>query len=196
MTSTATHALAAGRPSAGAFDPDEALRRCAKGDRAALRALYEHEGPRMVGVAMRIVRRRALADEAVQDAFVQIWRRAETYDPALGSALTWIYAIVRHRALNILRDEARTEQLPEVETASEEEGAEHEDPEAMVLRLADGTALRRCLERLEPRRREAIVLAYVHGLTHAELAGRLQVPLGTMKSWIRRGLGSLRECLQ
>ena len=171
---------------------EEALLRCAAGERAALRALYDAEAPRMLGVALRILRRRALAEEAVQDAFVQVWRNAGRFDPARGGARAFLYAILRNRALNILRGEARTDLTDAVdhEVPSEEAG-----PEEVVERLSEAGALRRCLEGLDPRRRRAIVLAYAHGLTHGELAGRLGLPLGTVKSWLRRSLLSLKECL-
>ena len=91
------------------LDLADALRRCAAGERSALRAVYDAEAPRMTGVAMRLLRRRALAEEAVHDTFMQVWQRAATYDPARGEARTWLYAILRHRALNILRTEARVD---------------------------------------------------------------------------------------
>ncbi len=176
-----------------AFDVNDVLRRCAGGDRVALRALYDREAARMLGIAMRLLRRRALAEEAVQDAFVQIWRRADSFDPARGDGRTWIYAVLRHRALNILRGESRTDLVDDFEPMALQ--SEDDDPETLVSKLSDAGALRRCLERLEADRRQAIVLAYVHGLSHGELAGRMGVPLGTAKSWIRRSLTTLRECL-
>jgi RNA polymerase sigma factor (sigma-70 family) len=172
---------------------DQALLRCAEGDRSALRLIYDEEAARMLGVAVRLLRRRALAEEAVQEAFVQVWRKAATFDAARGEARTWIYAILRNRALNILRGEGRTDLVDDFEPMGL--ASSEDSPEAVVLRLSDAGALKRCLERLDPVRRQAILLAYVHGLTHGELAGRLSVPLGTMKSWIRRSLLSLRECL-
>jgi RNA polymerase sigma factor (sigma-70 family) len=174
-------------------DLDTAVRRCAAGDRRALRAIYDAEAPRMLGVAQRLLRRPALAEEAVHDAFVQIWQRADSFDPARGRARSWIYAILRHRALNILRGEVRTDLVEDFEPMGL--ASEADDPEALVARLSDEGALRRCLGRLDATRRNVIVLAYVHGLSHGELAGRLGVPLGTMKSWIRRSLLALRECL-
>ncbi len=175
------------------FDCDAALRACASGDRAALHALYASEARRMIGVARRILKRDALAEEAVHDSFVQIWRQAASFDPARGAARTWIYAIVRHRALNILRGETRTDLVDDLEPFGLE--APDESPEAAMLRLSESGRLRACLERLEAPRRAALLLAYVNGLTHGELAGRFGVPLGTMKSWVRRSLLSLRECL-
>lgn len=183
-----THAFAA-----TGIDIEAALARCASGDEAALRSIYDAEAGRMLGVALRLLRRRALAEEAVHDTFVQVWRAARTFDPARGSGRTWIYAILRNRALNILRDEARSDLV--ADPVGEEVASEEEDPESVVARLSDADALKRCLQGLEPRRRTAIVLAYVHGLSHGELAGRLSIPLGTIKAWIRRGLLSLKECL-
>ncbi|ODN71782.1 ECF RNA polymerase sigma factor SigK [Methylobrevis pamukkalensis] len=91
----------------------EAIRACAAGDRAALRRLYEHEASRMLGIAIRILRRRDLAEEAVQDAFLQVWRKADGFDAARGNGRAWLYAIVRNRALNILRDGRREDLLPD-----------------------------------------------------------------------------------
>lgn len=167
---------------------------CAAGDRRAVERLYAIEAGRMIGVAERILRRRALAEEAVQDCFVQVWRHAARFDGALGSGRTWIYAILRNRALNILRNESRTDLVEDPDRF--DRPSEDEDPEAAVARLSDAGALRRCLERLDPRRRAAVVLAYTQGLTHGELAGRLGLPLGTVKSWIRRSLMSLKDCLE
>jgi RNA polymerase sigma-70 factor (ECF subfamily) len=172
---------------------NDALRACAAGDRAALRQVYDAEAARMLGVALRLLRRRALAEEAVHDTFMQVWQKASTFDPKRGEGRTWLYAILRNRALNILRTENRTDLVDDFEPMGLE--APEEDAETLVMRLSDAGILRRCLERLEPKRREAVLLAYVHGLSHGELAGRLGVPLGTMKSWIRRSLLQLKECM-
>jgi RNA polymerase sigma-70 factor (ECF subfamily) len=172
---------------------EDAIRRAANGDQLAVREIYDAEAPRMLGVALRLVRRRALAEEAVHDTFVQLWRKGASYDSTRGEARSWLYAILRNRSLNILRDENRTD-LVEDFTSMEAQTPE-EDAEAAVIRLSDAGALKRCLERLDPVRRRAILLAYVEGLTHGELAGRLGVPLGTVKSWIRRSLTSLKECM-
>ncbi|TCT08131.1 sigma-70 family RNA polymerase sigma factor [Aquabacter spiritensis] len=187
-----THESGAAAGEAG-FDVAATLAACAGGDRTALHRLYEAEADRMLGVARRILKRDALAEEAVHDSFVLIFRQAARFDPARGSGRTWIYAILRNRALNILRGEKRTDFVDDYEPFGLE--AEDESPEAALVRLSESGRLRACLERLEAPRRTAILLAYVNGLTHGELAGRFGVPLGTMKSWIRRSLLSLRECL-
>jgi RNA polymerase sigma-70 factor (ECF subfamily) len=177
----------------GDFDVTAALRRCARGDRTALRDLFEAEAPRMLGVALRIVRDRATAEDVVQDAFVRIWRSAAGFDPTRGAGRAWVHALVRNLALNVVRDAARTDTVDDPATLAD--AAAVEGGEDVLARLADGDALRRCLERLDAPRRHALVLAYVHGFTHGEIAGRLGAPLGTCKAWIRRGLASLRECL-
>jgi RNA polymerase sigma-70 factor (ECF subfamily) len=166
-----------------------ALARCAAGERSALRVIYDIEAPRMVGVARRLLRRQDLAEEATQEAFVRVWRAARSFDPQRGSARTWLYAILRNCALSILRDEGRY--------TSDDGDPDDAAPTADsgIDRLPASSALRRCLEQLEAPRRSVVVLAYVHGLSHAELAGRLGVPLGTVKSWVRRSLLSLQECM-
>ncbi len=171
----------------------QALTGCAAGERAALKAIYDTLAPRMVGVALRMLRRRDLAEEVVHDTFLRIWEKAASFDPARGAAQTWIFAILRHRALNVLRGEARTDLVDDFEPMGL--AAPEPDGEAVVAALSEAGALRLCLERLEPQRREAIVLAYIRGLSHGELAGRLGQPLGTVKSWIRRSLLALRDCM-
>ena len=166
-----------------------ALRRCAQGDRPALRVVFDNEAAAMLGIAYRILRRRDLAEEIVQEAFVRVWRNAASYDPELGSVRSWLFAIVRNLALNALRDGRR--ELPLGDDAA---GSEHE-AHSMSGRLAENSALRRCLERLDENRRSCLLLAYVGGFSHGEIAGRLGAPLGTVKAWIRRGLQALRECM-
>jgi len=176
-----------------AADDIGALRAVATGDRRALRALYDREAPRMIGIAQRIVRRRELAEEAVQEAFIRIWNRASDYDPSLGSPRAWMYTIVRRLALNMVRDGRREDLVDDDALAAlADAGAPHDEA---LARLADGSALRRCLERLDSKRRDSLVLAYVGGLSHGEIAGRLGIPLGTVKAWIRRSLLALRECM-
>lgn len=170
-----------------------ALLACAAGDKSALRRIYDAESPRMIGVALRMLKRRALAEEAVQDAFVLVWRHAARFDPQRGSGLTWLYAILRNRSLSILRDEKRTE--TSATPVTEDTASEEDDPETVMARLSDAKALHACLDRLPPQRRGLVLLAFVQGLSHGEIAGRLGLPLGSVKSWIRRSLLTLKECL-
>lgn len=190
FTESAGRAHPASRSTA---DLAHALVGCARGDQDSLRLIYDRLAPQMTGVAIRLLRRRELAEEVVHDAFVKVWAKAHSFDPERGEAHSWIFAILRHQAINVLRGESRTELVDDFEPIAST--ADGPDADSLVTSLAQAGALRRCLEALEPARREAIVLAYARGLSHGELAGRLGIPLGTVKSWIRRGLLALRECM-
>ncbi len=123
---------------------------------------------------------------------MQVWQQAARFDPARGSGEAWLVSLARYRALDIVRRRGR-----EVLT---EEPPEQADPApdalARLAQSAEGAALQRCLDRLDPERRSVILLAFVQGLSHTDLATRLDAPLGTVKSWIRRGLAALRACLE
>jgi RNA polymerase sigma-70 factor, ECF subfamily len=176
------------------FDYEAAVLACARGERFALRALYDREGRWLLGVAQRIVRDRERAEDVLHDAFVQIWQGASTFQPELGSARGWMYTIVRHRALKEARDGGRLEAMdPQLLTdLADTQQASAGEAE---LRALDGDSLERCLQRLEASRRACLMHAFVDGYTHEQIAQRLNTPLGTVKSWIRRSLASLKECL-
>lgn len=163
------------------------------GDRAALGELFSLEAGRLIAVARRIVRRSELAEEIVQEAFVAAWRNARRFDPSRGRARGWLTTIVRNRALNMVRDGAR------IELSSPEDIALYRDrsgeAQTAFLSLGEGDALRNCLERLEEQRRTSILLAYVVGYSHGEIAAELDAPVGTVKAWIRRGVVALQDCL-
>jgi RNA polymerase sigma factor (sigma-70 family) len=150
------------------------------------------EGGRMLGVARRMLRRVDLAEDAVQETLVLVWRRAHQFDATRGSARGWVYAILRNRCLTLLRREDR-------EVATEPEAFDREADRMVVdqafERLATTSDLRRCLEGLDEQTRRAILSSYLLGYSHGEIAGRMEAPLGSVKSWVRRGLGKLRECL-
>ena len=179
---------------ASAAEPDDTaalLHRCAGGDRAAFRLLYDRWSDRLYGIALRITRQAPLAADATQEAFVQIWQQAHRYDAERGAPETWLISIVRYRAVDIARRRSR-------EVAGyEPEEREDEAPDALarLVRTAEGAALQRCLAELQEDRRRLVVLAFVGGLSHSELAKRMRVPLGTVKSWLRRSLIALRQCL-
>lgn len=191
MTNFAPAPAPAGVP-APDFDYESALEACARGERFALRALYEREARWLLGVAQRIVRDHDTAHDVLQEAFLQIWQRAASYQRALGSARGWIYTVVRHRALDEVRKLRREMPVGDDLEALADRHALHE---AGQVAASDGAALDRCLQTLEERKRECIVYAFVEGYTHEQIAERLTTPVGTVKSWIRRGLIALKECL-
>lgn len=186
-------------PAADHFDYDTALAACAVRDVVALRRLYEHAAPYLLGVAMRIVRDRATAEDVLHDAFVKVWNHAHTFDPARGAARGWLFSLVRHQALNVVRDRLRLV-LPDEEMAQAIEndtalaaaagGAHAGETRVMMSRLSI------CLDELDTPKRDSILYAYVDGCSHGEIAARLGAPLGSVKAWVRRGLQTLKECMQ
>ncbi|MFJ2386444.1 MULTISPECIES: sigma-70 family RNA polymerase sigma factor [Pseudomonas] len=169
------------------FDYEARLAACARGERQALRDLYVQESPRLLGVAKRLVRDTALAEDIVHEAFIKIWAGAAGFDPARGSARGWMFSVTRHLALNLLRDHGRETPLnDDHHSVADDDGFEA---------AAHSARIHRCLEQLEPERRHCILHAYVDGYSHAQIASRLDTPLGTVKAWIKRSLNALRECM-
>jgi RNA polymerase sigma-70 factor (ECF subfamily) len=165
---------------------------CARQDRQAFQRLYERTSPQLLACLIRILRSRPLAEDALQDVFVQVWRRAGQFDDGRGSAWGWLVSVARYRAIDMRRREGRmvVEPLADVEQLPDE--VEPQD----TLGTRATKALENCVAALQPRQRECIVLAYQGGLTHTEVAGTIGEPLGSVKSWIRRGLVALKRCLE
>jgi RNA polymerase sigma-70 factor (ECF subfamily) len=162
------------------------LKRCAARDRSALRTVYDAMSPLMLGIALRLLRNRALAEDTVQEAFLQIWRNAGHFNPARGSARAWMIGVLRYRALDRLDLEARHATQGDVPDIAE----------AAPVSIEDRTALAGCLAELPDASRQSVLLAFVEGLSHPEIALSLGKPLGTVKSWIARGLAALKQCLE
>jgi RNA polymerase sigma-70 factor, ECF subfamily len=169
----------------------ELMRRTAAGDKSAFGELYHATSAKLFGVALRICGRREIAEEVLQEAFVAVWGRAKDYDPVRGSVMTWLVTIVRHCAIDQLRHQ---QSRPEGHTAPEEllssfVAASRSDT-GIEMR-----ALQRCLDELDPQPRKTVLLAYLYGLTRDEIAARLKVPVGTVKSSLWRSLERLQRCL-
>ncbi len=171
------------------FDYEACLASCSQGDRQALRDLYQQESARLLGVAQRIARDNALAEDILHDVFLRIWTRSSSFDPTRGSARGWIFSITRHLALNFVRNHGREVHIDgQAETAM----AEHLDTFEYQARSG---RIYTCLELLDPARRNCILHAYVDGYSHSEIAQKVGAPLGTVKAWIKRSLAALRECM-
>lgn len=175
------------------------LGRVALGDRAAFRQLYERTSAHLFGVALRILNRRDLAEEVLQESFVAVWGRAADYRSSGGLPMTWLISIVRNRALDLVRSATlrretgmpRNEDGDEVDLPSDDPG-----PLEVLGRAIESMNIRTCMESLDAAHRQSLALAYYHGLSHSEVAERMAAPLGSVKAWVRRGLERLKRCLE
>lgn len=174
----------------------------AKQDAQAFRSLYEVSSPKLFGFVMRILQQRELAEEVLQDSFVNIWNNASSYQSSLASPMTWMTTIVRNRAFDLLRKLNNGQHLNvsydtdafETEVWQAMESQDATPIQALEL-SQDAASLAHCMSRLEGLHRQAMSLAYFHDLSHSEVAEQMQLPMGTVKSWIRRGLEKLKVCL-
>jgi RNA polymerase sigma factor (sigma-70 family) len=183
-------------------DPDaylmDLLDRIAVRDEAALKALYEHASSKLYGLAVRVVGNREWAEDVLQEAFMTIWRAAADYRASLSPPMAWLGLIVRSRGLDFLRRRTAdrsgvTQELDEVLADTLEGDAPN--PMDTTHASQQAWALHQCMARLDQRQREVVSLAYLRDLSHSELAEQLKLPLGTVKTWIRRGLEQLRVCM-
>lgn len=173
----------------------------ANGDTAAFQVLYQETGSHLFALLLRMLKRRDWAEDALQDSLLKVWRKSETYSPDKGSPTTWLFTIARHRALDILRA-----QKPEDRYSApvDEDGEaieldvvdEGQNPERNAIQGEGIGRLERCMNSLLDAERNSVMLAYYEGYTHPELSVALNAPLGTVKSWVRRGLAKLRTCLE
>jgi RNA polymerase sigma-70 factor (ECF subfamily) len=175
------------------------LAACGRKDEAAFSRLYQSTSSKLFGVAVRILRREDWAEEVLQDCYVSIWNHAGSFDAGLSAPMTWMTSIVRNRCLDWLRRPRLEVSLARADDDGEDplESVPSEDPGPLdeLARSADAKALGECLRRLEPKQRQAIMLAFYEGLSHSELASHMREPLGTVKTWVRRGLERLKGCL-
>lgn len=172
----------------------QTLQRVGRGDRAAFRRVYEATSAKLHGVCLRILQDRQLAEDVLQDVYVTIWRKAEGFDASRASPITWLATIARNRSI----DRLRSPSVVRTARPLDEAFAVADDaplPESSVEAADEARRLHGCLDTLEDKARGAIRTAFFDGETYETLARREGVPLGTMKSWIRRGLARLRECL-
>jgi RNA polymerase sigma factor (sigma-70 family) len=182
------------------------LARAGLGDRAAFAALYERTSAQLFGVVLRIQRDRAQAEDLLQEIYVSVWKAAAGFDAARSQPMTWLTGIARNRAIDSLR---RAQAQPRFETGPAPGDADDDAPDrleqlpddadgplALLDKASDARALGQCLQHLSPPQRQSVALAFYDGLTHAEVAERLREPLGTVKSWVRRALITLRGCLE
>ena len=174
----------------------------AKHDAKAFKELYESSSPKLFSFILRILQNRELAEEVLQESFVNIWNNAASYQSSLASPMTWMTTIVRNRAFDLLRKLNNGQHLQVSYETDEFENnlwqtmeSPDANPEQALGLSQDAASLARCMTKLEGLHRQAMSLAYFHDLSHSEVADQMQLPIGTVKTWIRRGLEKLRLCL-
>jgi RNA polymerase sigma-70 factor (ECF subfamily) len=183
------------------------LGRTGLGDRAAFAALYERTSAHLHAVVLRIQRDRGQAEDILQEVYVNVWRAARSFDAAQSQPLTWLTSIARNRAIDSLR---RSQARPQVQSHAPGGAREEEEEESVYDRIADeaagpldlldrasdARALSACMDQLSAAQRQSLALAFYQGLSHSEVAEQMREPLGTVKSWVRRALLALKDCLQ
>ena len=165
----------------------------AKGDEAAFERLYEATRAKLFGVVLRILRRQDLAEEVIQEAYVKIWNNAGRFNPGMASPITWMVSIARNRAIDVVRK--RSETSIEEEPAAMEVASDTPDPLARREMTEELKRILECVGQLDPERQKLVLLAYYNGWSREQLAEKFNTPLNTVKTWLRRSMLEIRECL-
>jgi RNA polymerase sigma-70 factor (ECF subfamily) len=180
------------------------LARAGLGDRQAFATLYERTSGHLFAVLLRIQRDRAQAEDLLQEVYVAVWKAAASFDAARSQPMTWLTSIARNRAIDSLR---RAQAQPKTDSTSRDDDDDRPDatealaddgpgPLELLGRASEARQLQHCMEHLSPPQRQSVALAFFDGLSHAEVADQLRQPLGTVKSWVRRALMTLKGCLE
>lgn len=179
------------------------LARAGIGDKVAYATLYQRTSAHLFGVVLRINRDRAQAEDILQEVYINVWRAASGFDAAQSQPLTWLTSIARNRAIDSLRRQQAQPQMQANPAPQDEDNDvyaqmadERPGPLDLLTRAADARALGACMETLGAPQRQSVALAFFDGLSHAEVAQQMREPLGTVKSWVRRALLSLKACLE
>jgi RNA polymerase sigma factor (sigma-70 family) len=174
------------------------IEQISKKDPSALEELYRATSSKMLGIAMRVIGNREQAEDVIQEAYLKVWRIAQDYRQSLSPPIAWMGIIVRSRALDVLRKNATEKHLTGIDVEGDDRDVLDDNasnPMDTAFASDQAWALHECLKKIEPKPREVLVMAYYKDLSHGELAAQLKMPLGTVKTWIRRSLEQLRVCL-
>lgn len=182
------------------------LSRVALGDRAAFDTLYRHTSAHLLGVVLRIQSNRAQAEDVLQEVYINVWRAAQSFNPALSQPTTWLVSIARNRAIDSLRRKQTQVNTISSTLVGPEEDSEHDlldqiadtapGPQEQLERATEARALQHCMDTLSSEQKSSLALAYYQGLSHSEVAEQMGHPLGSVKSWVRRGMQALKSCLE
>jgi len=182
------------------------ISRVALGDRAAFDTLYKHSSSHLLAVILRIQGNRAQAEDVLQEVYINVWRAAQSFNPALSQASTWLVSIARHRAIDSLRRKQTEVNTISSTVAGPDEDTTHDlldtiaddapGPHEQLEKAAEARALHQCMQNLSAEQKSSLALAYYQGLSHAEVAEQMGQPLGTVKSWVRRAMQALKTCLE
>jgi RNA polymerase sigma-70 factor (ECF subfamily) len=182
------------------------LSRVALGDRVAFDTLYRNTSAHLLGVILRIQSNRAQAEDVLQEVYINVWRAAQSFNPALSQPTTWLVSIARHRAIDSLRRKQTDVQTISSTVAGPDEDTDHDlldqiadtapGPQEQLETATQVRALEHCMGGLSAEQKSSLALAYYQGLSHAEVADHMGQPLGTVKSWVRRGMQALKSCLE
>lgn len=180
------------------------LSRVGLGDRAAFATLYKQTAAHLMGVVVRINRDRAQAEDVLQEVYVNVWRAAGSFDATLSQPMTWLTSVARNRAIDSLRRRQTEPQTVSTTLGTDDDpddmlqyqASDAPGPLELLARAGEAHALTACLGELSGEQQQSLALAFYQGLSHAEVAAHLRQPLGTVKSWLRRGLQALKACLE
>lgn len=175
------------------------LARVALGDKLAFRQVYEMTSTHLFGIALRILRRRDAAEDVLQEAFVSVWHHAGIYSASTSQPMTWLISIVRNKSLDVARSAPVRRETALVQNdagGNRDIADERPNPLDLLMQATQSLAIQDCMASLDAAQRQSLALAYYHGLSHSEVAERVHAPLGTVKSWVRRGLERLKHCME
>jgi RNA polymerase sigma-70 factor (ECF subfamily) len=173
---------------------EKLIERTAKGDRGAFDTLYDKTSAKLFGVCLRVLNNRSAAEDALQDTFVKVWAHADKYEAKGLSPMTWLITIARNTSIDRLRRQKG--RFTDLDTVHEQLAGHEPNPEALAIATSEAKKLQECLGKLEKDRAAAVRGAYLDGATYSDLALRFDVPLNTMRTWLRRSLIALRECMR
>jgi len=170
----------------------EWLMACTLSDKRAFARLYTATSPKLYGILVALLKNRTDADEALQETYLNIWKNAASYNPERGEPMAWMSNIARFRALDLLRKQTTRRRYED----DYQQTVSHDDRQLLAIdEHSDGGVLENCIQRLQEQARRCVIMAYCEGYTHEELSHKLDAPIGTVKSWVRRSLKRLRECI-